>query len=222
MFKFLSGNKNKYQSAMNLIYDRNIHTLRTKIKILIVDDEEFDLINILKERKYDIYYKKDISYAIEAEPFDIIVIDIKGIAKALGSGMEGFAIAREIKTKYPSKQVWCYSGCVIKQEISERLKEIDGYISKDTDLDNWAEKLDGIIETYCSKEYQEEVLRQQLRKYHVEEQEIAKIIKEYNSSLDKKNFNELTEMLPQLISSGKYVIEIVNLIYSYLEIFAAS
>ena len=112
MFKFSKKDDSKYQSTINLIYDRNINTLRSKVKILIVGDEEFVLINILKERKYDIYWKKDITYAVEAEPFDIVVIDIIGIAKSLGSGMGGFAIA----------------------------KEIDGYISKDTDLDKWAEK----------------------------------------------------------------------------------
>ena len=46
-------------------------------------------------------------------------------------------------------------------------KEIDGYISKDTDLDKWAEKLDGIINRYCSEEYQEEVLMGQLRKLQI-------------------------------------------------------
>lgn len=222
MFDFLRKKETRYESAINLIYDRNIHTLRSKVKILIVDDDEFDLIHMLRERKYDIYYKEDISYAIEAEPFDIIVIDIVGIAKAIRSNMEGFAIAREIKNRYPAKQVWCYSGSLVKAEISEKLREIDGYISKDTELDKWAEKLDGIIEKYCSKEYQEEVLRCQLKKYHVEEIEIEKIIKEYNKGVEKKNFNEFTEILPGLISSGKCVIEVVNLIYSFAELFAAS
>lgn len=222
MLRGFSKRKSKYESAMNLIYDRNIHTLRNKVKILIVDDEDFDLIDILRERKYNIYCKRDISYAIEAEPFDIVVIDIKGVAKALGSGMEGFAIAKEIKTRYPSKQVWCYSGSLIKPEVSEKLKEIDGYIQKDTELDKWAEKLDGIIERYCSNEYQEEVLVGQLRRYQVSEPEITKILAEYKIGLEMKNFNGVTEMLPQLISSGKCVIEIVNLIYSFAKLFAAS
>lgn len=221
MFKFLKKDDSKYQSAINLIYDRNIHTLRSKVKILIVDDEEFVLIDILKERKYDIYWKKDITYAVEAEPFDIVVIDIIGIAKTLGSGMGGFTIAKEIKTRYPSKQVWCYSGSVIKPEISEKLKEIDGYISKDTDLDKWAEKLDGIINRYCSKEYQEEVLTGQLRKLQISEGEISQILEEYKKGVESKNFNGITDVLSTLISSGKNVIEIVKLIYSFAELFAS-
>lgn len=221
MFNIFKKNDSKYQSAINLIYDRNIHTLRSKVKILIVDDEEFVLIDILKERKYDIYWKKDITYAVEAEPFDIVVIDIIGIAKSLGSGMGGFTIAKEIKTRYPSKQVWCYSGSVIKPEISEKLKEIDGYISKDTDLDKWAEKLDGIINRYCSKEYQEEILMGQLRKLQISEGEISQILEEYKKGVESKNFNGITDMLSTLISSGKNVIEIVKLIYSFAELFAS-
>lgn len=214
--------KQKYESAMNLIYDRNIHTLRSKVKILIVDDDDFDLISILTDRKYDIYYKQDISYAIEAEPFDIIVIDIVGIGKALGSGMEGFAIAKEIKMRYPAKQVWCYSGSIIKPEISEQLTEIDGYIKKDTDLDRWAEKLDGIIATYCSKAYQAKVLRDQLQKYNVDDKDIDIVMKAYEKGVDGKNFGVVMELLPQLISSGKCVIEIINLIFTFAKLFAAS
>lgn len=90
----------------------------------------------------------------------------------MGSGMEGFAVAKEIKTRYPAKQVWCFSGQVINPKISEHLKEIDGYIPKDTDLDTWVEKLDSIITTYCSKDYQEDVLKAQLKKCGLNNEEI--------------------------------------------------
>lgn len=158
---------------------------------------------------------------IEAEPFDIIVIDIVGIGRAMGSGMEGFAVAKEIKTRYPAKQVWCFSGQVINPKISEHLKEIDGYIPKDTDLDTWVEKLDSIITTYCSKDYQEDVLKAQLKKCGLNNEEIEQIMQEYKNSIECKNFNSFTDSLPKIINSGKNVIEIIKLVYSFAELFAA-
>ena len=220
MFKI--PKRKKYNSAINLIYDRNICTLRRKVKILIVDDDEFELTDMLKERKYDIYYKKDITYAIEAEPFDIIVIDIIGIAQALRSNMEGFAIARDIKTKYPAKQVWCYSGSIVKAEISEKLCEIDGYISKDTDLDKWAEKLDRIIEEYSSEEYQEKVLRKQLIKYRFDSDDIDKIMEEYKKSRKEKNFNSVIDILSSLTANGACILETISLILNFAKLFAQS
>lgn len=58
----------------------------------MVDDESDDIYNILKERQYDVYYKSDMNYAVEAEPFEIVVMDIKGVAKRLQSNMEGFPL----------------------------------------------------------------------------------------------------------------------------------
>lgn len=210
-----------YKSAMKLIYDKNIRTLRSKVKILIVDDEPFEIIDMLNERKYDIYYKKDITYAIEAEPFDIVIVDIRGIASALGSSMGGFTVAKEVKEHYPVKQVWCYSGSTIKSEVASRIKEIDGYISKDTDIDQWCEKLDNIIHKYCSEEYQVDILEKQLKACSVSEEDIKRVIKEYKSNLENKNFGSVIEMITTLVGDGKSVVDFVKLIYSYIEHYTA-
>jgi len=180
-----------------------------------------DIIDILREHKYDIYYKKDITYAIEAEAFDIIIIDILGIASALKSNMGGFAIAEEIKKRYPAKQVWCCSGNMIKQEIASRIGQIDGYISKDTDVDVWCEKLDNIIQTYCSDDYQAEILKTQLKKYGVSEDNITQIIKEYKNNLDDKNFNSVINMISGFLDNGKQVLELIQMIYSFVSHFTS-
>lgn len=215
----LRKKKSSYKSAMNLIYDTQIHTLRDRTKILIVDDEKFDVVDMLKERKYDIYYKKDITYAIEAEPFDIIIIDIIGIGCALGSNMGGFAVAMEIKKRYPVKQVFCYSGSTVKSEVTEKLCMIDGYILKDTDIDQWCDKLDAIIKKYCSKEYQIGVLKSQLKQCNLGDAEINSVISEYENGLEEKNFSGVIEVLTQTVTSGKHLVEFIEMIYSFVSHF---
>lgn len=213
--------RQNYQAALNLVYDKNIHTLRTKVKVLIVDDETFEIVDLLRTWKYDVYYKKDITYAIEAEAFDIIIIDIAGIASALKSSMGGFAIAEEIKKRYPWKQVWCYSGNLLKEEIASRISRIDGYIGKDTDIDKWNEKLDNIIETYSSNDYRIDVFRKELKKCGLGEKDIDKVIKEYKKSLEVKNFNSVVELLSELIKNGKQVLGLIQMIYSFASLFTA-
>lgn len=223
MFPFFDRHKDRldYKAALNLIYDRSMPVLRGKVKILIADDEAFDIVDMLKERKYDIYYKKDITYAIEAEPFDIVIIDIHGIASALGSAMGGFAVAEEIKKYYPAKQVWCYSGNVINDAVASKINRINGYIAKDTDIDQWCEKLDQIIATYCSDDYQVEILKNQLKLCGISEQDISRVVNEYRANIEQKNFGSVIELLTSLVDNGKILIGLIKLIYSYVEHFTA-
>lgn len=129
--RLLGETKKKYINALELIERKKLSNIRKRIKILVVDDESDDIYNILKERQYDVYYKNDMNYAVEAEPFEIIVMDIKGVAKRLQSSMEGFSLACEVKHKYPLKRVCCYSGS-IHAEISEQLadKKTDAFFQK--------------------------------------------------------------------------------------------
>lgn len=80
---FKNRNRNLYSSALEMIEGSNISSLRKKTKILLVDDESDDIYQVLKERQYDVYYKNDMTYAIEAEPFEIVIMDIRGVAQRL-------------------------------------------------------------------------------------------------------------------------------------------
>ena len=96
-----------------------------------------------------------------------------------------------------------------------KIHEIDGYILKDTSIDEWCQKLDGIIQKYCSRDYQISVLRKQLEQCNIESENIEQIIKEYQRGLEKKNFNAVTDLLMQVVASGKQVVELVEMIYSF-------
>lgn len=173
-------NKRKtYSSAIKFLNSQNIAQIREKVKILFVDDEEFEIVEQLKDRMYKIYYKSDIWYTIEAEPFDVIIMDIRGVAKRTRSSMEGFSIAAEIKKAYPEKQVYCYSGTVIMNEIAEKLNNIDGYILKDTDIDKWTEKLDTIICDYTDSDKRWEIIRERLVQNKVSDIDIETIHRDY-------------------------------------------
>lgn len=126
---FKNRNRNLYSSALEMIEGSNISSLRKKTKILLVDDESDDIYQVLKERQYDVYYKNDMTYAIEAEPFEIVIMDIRGVAQRLQSSMEGFTLACDVKKKYPLKKVCCYSGTT-NAEITNQLtdKKIDSFL----------------------------------------------------------------------------------------------
>lgn len=209
----------KYERTIKLINDTNITNIRSKVKILMVDDEEFGALNPLIQRKYDIYYKKDMSYAIEAEPFDIVILDIKGIASSLGSNMEGFSLAKEVKKAYPNKKVLCYSSSV-KKEIAPELLLIDGFILKDTEIDQLANKLDELIKEYISIDYQWSVLKKRLQDNKIEESDIEEIHKEFIASFRDNRFSSLDNILIDKLENIQLLLNILQSIYNFINLLA--
>lgn len=223
MFGFLRNNRNKkvYSSTIELMEKNNISNLRKRIKILVVDDSSDEIYQILQDRKYDIFYKSDMTYPIETEPFDIILLDIKGVAKRLRSSMEGFALACQIKSKYPLKRVCCYSGSVY-EEISEQLAErrIDAFFVKDMDIDKMCDKIDNMILDYVDPDKQWEILRNEMVKNRVNEADIQKIRQVYVESFSKGNFIELNDVIMRTLKNTTTMLNITSSILTLIKVLA--
>lgn len=215
------GSEKKYARALELIEKNNISNIRKRIKILVVDDESEDIYQILKERQYDVYYKNDMNYAIEAEPFEIIVMDIRGIAKRLQSSMEGFSLACEVKHKYPLKRVCCYSGS-IHSEISEQLAEnkIDAFFAKDMEMDKVCEKIDKLILNYVDYNQQWEIIRKQLVEYNTSEDDIQKIREAYNDGFQNGNIVQLSNVIMDTVKNGTTMLNITSSIITLIKVLA--
>ena len=215
------NSKKKFENALELMEKNNISNIRKRIKILVVDDASDDIYEILKERQYDAYYKSDMNYAIEAEPFEIVLMDIKGVAKRLQSSMEGFALACEVKHKYPLKRVCCYSGSIHK-EISEQLaeKKIDAFFPKDMDMDKICEKIDKLILDYVDYKQQWEIIRKQLVEYGVNADDIKKIQEAYEDGFNTGNIAQLNNVIMETIKNGTVMLNMVSAIINIIKVLA--
>lgn len=215
------NSKKKFENALELMEKNNISNIRKRIKILVVDDASDDIYEILKERQYDAYYKSDMNYAIEAEPFEIVLMDIKGVAKRLQSSMEGFALACEVKHKYPLKRVCCYSGSIHK-EISEQLaeKKIDAFFPKDMDMDKICEKIDKLILDYVDYKQQWEIIRKQLVEYGVNADDIKKIQEAYEDGFNTGNIAQLNNVIMETIKNGTVMLNMASAIINIIKVLA--
>lgn len=209
----------KYINALELLEKNNLSNIRKRIKILVVDDDSDDIYNILKERQYDVYYKQDMNYAVEAEPFEIIVMDIKGVAKRLQSSMEGFSLACEVKCKYPLKRVCCYSGS-IHAEISEQLadKKIDAFFPKDMEMDKICEKIDRMILDYVDYRKQWEIIRSQLIDGNTSEDDIKIIQKAYNDGFENGNILLLSNTIIEKLKNGTTMLNICSAVINLIKV----
>lgn len=211
--------KKKYSYALELLEKNSLSNIRKRIKILVVDDESDDIYNILKERQYDVYYKNDMNYAVEAEPFEIVVMDIRGVAKRLQSGMEGFSLACEVKQKYPLKRVCCYTGS-IHAEISEQLadKKIDAFFPKDMEMDKICEKIDRLILDYVDYKQQWEIIRKQLIDCNTSEKDIKIIQEAYEEGFNKGNISRLNDAIFRTIKNGTMMLDICNTVIDLIKV----
>jgi hypothetical protein len=210
--------RKKYDTTIKLIDSNNIIALRSRVKVLIVDDDKnLGIVDNLIQRKYDIYYKSDMCYPIEAEPFDIVILDIRGIANNLGSSMEGFALAKDIKKRYPNKQVICFSS-TLKAEIAEEIHKLDGFIKKDYTIEKWVDRLDQSIKDYLDINKQWVILEKQLTDNCISKSDINIIKDEYYNSFKIKSFDKLDTVLMGTIKNTKLMIEVFQSIMSLLKL----
>lgn len=77
----------------------NFVSLRPRIRLLIIDDDDFPYMECLRRHGYSPTHVKDIDNIIDVEPYEIILCDIQGVGKKFGSRFEGAHLISEIKKK---------------------------------------------------------------------------------------------------------------------------
>ena len=118
---------------------------RSKIPVLIIDDDEFTYLNELRNEKFNITSIKDIEDYNAVEAYPVVICDIKGVGHKFNKEKEGAYVVREMKKRYPFKQFAVYSaGADYKVESMYDLEGIKR-IKKDVDMDMWCSYIDEMI-----------------------------------------------------------------------------
>lgn len=133
-----------------------------RAKILVVDDTDFDQIETLKGRDYQIKKVDDIQDLSQAEPYDIVLIDIKGVGKAFNSPHEGAYVAKALKETYPNKRIIMITGSKYEDKYNSILKIIDGYLNKDSSTEEWEELIRENVEKVANPVKQWKTIRNRL------------------------------------------------------------
>lgn len=127
MFNWLKGKK---------LPKRGLADLKRITRILFIDDNEFRVVNMIKESGWNnIKWVKDISSIddIDLQEANILFIDIQGVGKQLDFKDEGLGLIKAIKGKYPEKSVIVYSSVNQGNRFHDGLSIADERISKDAD-----------------------------------------------------------------------------------------
>jgi hypothetical protein len=161
----------------------------------VIDDEPFTPQNTLKNNGYDIHVLGDIKTLIEIQNYNIILCDLQGVGKHLNERSQGAYLIDEIKRNHPEKFVIAYTGGAVDDAVTIKANEsADYFLRKDADIEEWRDKLDGIIEFLSNPV---EVWRRQrfaLVDNNVSTIDIMKLEDAFVRSIDNRNQSQFVQI----------------------------
>ena len=115
-----------------------IDKIKSKVKVLFIDDKEFPVVNHLRSIGYmGIDYMTDVSDIDDTRIryADIIFIDINGVGLLLGFTNQGMGLCGALKKKYgDTKRIILYSGETEGSIFDKDAQKADATLKKDSDI----------------------------------------------------------------------------------------
>ena len=128
------------------LQNMTIAELRNKVEILVIDDQDFAAEEYLIKNGFRIVHKRDIDNIRDVSAYAVVLCDIRGVGKNLGSTKEGAFVIKEIKAHYPAKQVIAYTGSSYDPAYNEYMNLADAVISKGISIEDWTALVDDQIQ----------------------------------------------------------------------------
>ena len=108
--------------------------LNKSMQILFVDDQKFDIVEVLKKAGWSNTKRvKDVTNldATDVKNSDVIFVDVNGVGCQLFPKDQGLGLAEAIKTKYPQKYIVIYSA--VSHHFHKALNVVDLVLEKNAD-----------------------------------------------------------------------------------------
>lgn len=125
---------------------------REDVKMILIDDEQFPYLDLLKMHKFNIDTLNNITSLSTLEAYDVILCDINGVGKNFSESYQGAYLVKEIYKRYPFKIIISYTGINFDARYNEYLQYADFSVKKDVESEVWVEKLDMAIEMVSNVE----------------------------------------------------------------------
>jgi DNA-binding response OmpR family regulator len=210
--------KDRGNLLMNLKTPMDFEELKKRVRIVVIDDEDGFPLKLFQSDGYAIdKWDKVLDYSrLESGFYDIIVLDIKGVAQDI-SEEDGLGVLEGIKSKNPAQIIIAYSQHSYDLSKVRFWELADEKIAKPSDFIKIKSKIDNLITTKYKPERYIHTLHQLLSKSDFGPKEIraldsdlSKLIKskaqpDWNSILEfaKKK----TETVSQIISIGNTILK---------------
>lgn len=192
--------------------------LKKRTRIVVIDDEDSFPVKLFENEGYSIDKWDTVKdYGkLENGFYDIIILDIKGVAEHI-SEEDGLGVLIDLKKNNPAQIIISYSQHSYDLSKVQFFQLADENIAKPSDFLKIKSILDNLISTQFKPERYISALNQALQKNNVEGKEIKKINTAIAKSIKNKKtpdwslilsfIEDKTELVKQLISLGNTIIK---------------
>ena len=199
----------------------DFNELKKRIRIVVIDDEESFPIKLFQSEGYAIdKWEKVLDYGkLESGFYDIIVLDIKGVATHISED-DGLGVLESLKSNNPAQIIIAFSQHSYDLSKSRFWELADEKIAKPSDFLKMKKIIDNLIATKYKPDRYIDTLRKILDKNDFtndEKRKIDKIIVNSIKRNDKPDMENLLSGTSANLELIKQVISISNTIFKFFQ-----
>ncbi len=211
----------KKKTIENLTFNMPLEDIKRIAKILIIDDDEQAFpYKLLQKEGYNVHYWDRVDNLKELENgiYDLIILDIYGVASKDMSINDGLGILEHIKKNNPSQLVIAYSGQKFDLSHSAFWQIADDYLGKPSSLITCKEKIDLLLTQKFKPSYYWKIIVDILKKEGISEIRISKfeeIVVDYSKKQKKIDLDTISKSLSIAHHSAAIIWVIVQIIIKF-------
>jgi DNA-binding NtrC family response regulator len=175
----------------------SVDVLRKRTRILVIDDDENSFpFELMRNEGYAIDYWPKVQNLgkLEGGEYDIIVLDIGGVAKEY-THEDGLGILEHLKDANPAQIVVAFSGQTFDLSKNRFWRLADDSLSKPVDATRCKRMLDSLIENKMTLSHYWEAVINVLKREQVSDRNIAQIEDKLARALESKDTGRICDVL---------------------------
>ncbi len=177
--------------------------IRKRARILVIDDDEEAFpYGLLQKEGYNVQYWSKIETLRDLEngEFDIIVLDIFGVAPAEMSTNDGLGVLEHLKKHNPAQLVIAYSGQKYDLSQANFWSLADDYLGKPSSLITCKEKIDALLREKFTPQHYWSTAVKLMQESGVNGKQLSGFEKKLVKSMLKKQSQPSKEMIAQTLA----------------------
>lgn len=218
----LSWNLFKSPKISDVAPTVSIAEARKRARILVIDDDPKAFpVSLLKAEGYNIEYWDTVKNFrdLETGEYDLIVLDIQGIASKEQSETDGIGILEHIKHYNPAQIVIAYSAKKYDLKQGNFWRLADDFLGKPSPLTECKQRVDELLRSRFSAQYYWGVLKDMLLKQDVPQksiQKLEKLIVKRSKEREKLSKGEIADVIKLSNESLSAVVTVSGLIVKWI------
>jgi len=205
VYSWITGNEknfiwqDQYPKLKSFSGPSDFNALKRKTKIVVIDDENSFPVSLFLSDGYAVdKWDKVIDYGkLEGGYYDIIVLDIKGVALHISED-DGLGVLEGIKRKNPAQIIIAYSQHSFDLSKAKFWELADEKIAKPSDYLKMKSIIDNLINTQFKPVRYIETLHQVLKKNNFDDKQIRKLDSELVKVIEgnkRPNWDSMLEFI---------------------------